>query len=191
MAQKPLIPIALELKCHHSVAEAMGHSFMIDRGNPIPSVSIKLVNAQGSTDITSNVALGTGTVVLFAVPGAFTPTCHVNHLPGFVANVSKLRAAGVDRIVCASVNDAHVMKAWADASGALGEIDFIADGNGDLAEAMGLAKDFSGAGMGKRFARSAMIIRNGIVDAVFVEDAPGVSTSGAPAILMALEAANS
>lgn len=164
---------------------------MIDRGSPIPSVPVKLVNAEGSTDTTSDAALGQGTVVLFAVPGAFTPTCHVNHLPGFLANLSKLRAAGVDRVVCASVNDHHVMRSWAEASGALGEIDFLADGNAALAEAMGLAKDYSGAGMGKRFARSAMIIRNGAVDAVFVEDAPGVNASGAPAILMALEAANS
>lgn len=164
---------------------------MIERGSPIPSVRTKLVNADGVTDTTSDAALGTGLVVLFAVPGAFTPTCHVNHLPGFIANASKLRAAGIDRIVCASVNDHHVMKAWAEASGALGEIEFIADGNAELAKAMGLAKDSSGSGMGTRFTRSAMLIRNGVVDAVFVEDAPGVNASGAPAILMALEIANS
>ena len=164
---------------------------MIDRGSPVPSVRIKLVGANGATDTTSDAVLGTGLVVFFAVPGAFTPTCHVNHLPGFVANEAKLRAAGVDRIVCAAVNDHHVMKAWAEASGALGKIDFIADGNAELAEALGLAKDMSGSGMGKRFTRSAMLIRNGIVDAVFVEDAPGVNASGAPAILMALEAARS
>ena len=164
---------------------------MIERGSPIPSVPTKLVGAEGATDTTSDAVLGTGLVVLFTVPGAFTPTCHVNHLPGFVANESKLRAAGVSRIVCASVNDHHVMKAWAEASGALGKIDFIADGNAALAEALGLAKDVSGSGMGKRFARSAMLIRNGVVDAVFVEDAPGVNASGAPAILMALESAAS
>lgn len=164
---------------------------MIDRGSPIPSVSITLINAGGATDTTSDVALGTGTVVFFAVPGAFTPTCHVNHLPGFIANMSKLKAAGVDKVVCASVNDQHVMKAWAEASGALDEIEFIADGNAALAEAMGLARDFSGGGMGMRFARSAMIIRNGIADQVFVEDGRGVTASGAPAILMALEAAKS
>ena len=164
---------------------------MIERGSPIPSVPTKLVGAEGATDTTSDAVLGTGLVVLFTVPGAFTPTCHVNHLPGFIANESKLRAAGVSRIVCASVNDHHVMKAWAEASGALGKIDFIADGNAALAEALGLAKDFSGSGMGKRFARSAMLIRNSVVDAVFVEDAPGVNASGAPAILMALESAAS
>ena len=164
---------------------------MIDSGSPIPSVSVKLVSAEGTSDTTSDAVLGSGTVVFFAVPGAFTPTCHVNHLPGFVANITKLRAAGVDRVVCASVNDAHVMKAWAEASNALGDIDFLADGNGALAEAMGLARDFSGGGMGTRFARSAMIIRDGIADAVFIEDGRGVNASGAPAILMALEAARS
>lgn len=162
---------------------------MIERGSPIPSVRVKLVNAQGTTETTSDAALATGTVVLFAVPGAFTPTCHVNHLPGFLANMGKLRAAGVDRVVCASVNDAHVMKAWAEASQALGEIDFLADGDGELADATGLSKIYPG--MGKRYTRSAMIIRNGVVDAVFAEDAPGVSASGAPAILMALDTANS
>ncbi len=164
---------------------------MIDRGSPVPSVRVKLIGAGGTTDTTSDTILGSGLVVLFTVPGAFTPTCHVNHLPGFLANDAKLKAAGVDRIVCASVNDHHVMKAWAEASGALGTIDFIADGNAELAAALGLAKDFSGSGMGKRFARSALLIRDGVVDAVFVEDAPGVNASGAPAILMALEAAKS
>jgi peroxiredoxin len=160
---------------------------MIERGNPVPSVGIKLVTADGVQDTTSDAVLGQGTVVLFSVPGAFTPTCHVNHLPGFVANAAKLRAAGVDRIVCASVNDHHVMKAWAEASNALDDVDFLADGNAALAEALGLAKDFSASGMGTRYARAAAIIRNGVFEAVFVEDAPGVTASGAPAILMALE----
>ncbi|WIY53492.1 peroxiredoxin [Devosia sp. YIM 151766] len=162
---------------------------MIERGNPLPSVGIKLVTAAGVEDTTSDAVLGRGTVVLFTVPGAFTPTCHDNHLPGFIANAAKFRAAGVDRIVCASANDHHVMKAWANASEALGDVDFLADGNADFARALGLDKDFTGTGMGTRYARAAMIIRDGIIDAVFVEDAPGVNASGAPAILMALEAA--
>ncbi len=160
---------------------------MVERGNTIPSVPVKLVDGNGIADADSAAVLGTGTVVFFSLPGAFTPTCHVNHLPGFVANAAKLRAAGVTRIVCASVNDHHVMKAWAAASDALGTIDFIADGNGELAGALGLIKDFSGSNMGKRYARAAMIIRDGIVQSVFVEGVSGVSGSGAPAILMALE----
>jgi len=161
---------------------------MIKAGDTIPSVPVKLVDANGVTDTTSTAVIGTGRVVFFAVPGAFTPTCHVNHLPGFIANADKLHAAGVDRIVCAAANDHHVVKAWAEATGALGKIDFIADGNAALAKALGLDKDFSGAGMGTRFTRSAMLITNGVIDAVFVEDAPGVTATGAPAILMALEA---
>lgn len=162
---------------------------MIERGNAVPSVGIKLVTASGIEDADAQAVLGTGTVVLFAVPGAFTPTCHVNHLPGFLANSDKLSAAGVDRIICVATNDHHVMKAWAEASDALGKVDFIADGNGQLAKALGLDRDFAAHGMGLRYARSALIVRDGVVDAVFVEDAPGVNASGAPAILMALEAA--
>ncbi|WEJ32518.1 peroxiredoxin [Devosia sp. SD17-2] len=163
---------------------------MIERGNAIPSVGIKLVTASGTTETTSLEAFGTGVVVLFSVPGAFTPTCHVNHLPGFLANAGKLKAAGVDKIVCASVNDQHVMKAWAEASEALDSIDFLADGNAELAEALGLARDFAPYGMGTRYARAALILRDGVVSDIFVEDGPGVNASGAPAILMALEAAN-
>ncbi|MCS6761512.1 MAG: redoxin family protein [Candidatus Devosia symbiotica] len=107
-----------------------------------------------------------------------------------MVNYSKLKAAGVDRIVCAFVNDHHVINAWAEATNALGLVDFIADGNAALADALSLARDFTGAGMGKRFARAAILIRNGAVETVFVEDAPGVNASGAPAILMALEATN-
>lgn len=162
---------------------------MIERGSPIPSIKVKLVTREGIADTTSDAALGEGQVAFFAVPGAFTPTCHVNHLPGFVANAAKLKAAGVTRIVCAATNDHHVMKAWAEASGALDDIDFLADGNGELAEAMGLARDMSGSGMSRRFGRSAALIRNGVVDALFIEDAPGISATGAPAILMALESA--
>jgi Peroxiredoxin len=162
---------------------------MIQAGQAVPSVPVKLVTAEGISDATSDAVLAGGRVVMFAVPGAFTPTCHVNHLPGFLANVGKLRAAGVGRIVCAAANDQHVMKAWAEASEALDDIEFLADGNAAFAEALGLAKDMSGNGMGKRYQRSAMIIENGVVQALFIEDAPGVSASGAPAILMALEAA--
>jgi len=161
---------------------------MIKSGDTIPSVPVKLVDGSGVSDTTSDSVLGQGRVVFFSVPGAFTPTCHVNHLPGFIANADKMRAAGVDRIVCAAANDHHVVKAWAEASDALGKIDFIADGNAVQAKAFGLDKDFSGAGMGTRFTRAAMLITDGVVDAVFVEDAPGVSATGAPAILMALEA---
>jgi peroxiredoxin len=158
---------------------------MIQAGDTLPSVPVKLVTADGVSDVDSAALLGQGTIVLFAVPGAFTPTCDTSHLPGFVASADRIKAAGVDRIICAAVNDHHVVKAWAERSDALGKVDFIADAHGKLADAMGLAKDFGD--LGRRFARFAMIVRNGTVRHIFVQDVQGVTVSGAPAILLALQ----
>ena len=162
---------------------------MTERGDRIPSVPVKHIDAEGVHDTLSDALLGRGRVVFFGVPGAFTPTCDTSHLPGFVANASKMRARGVDRIVCGTVNDHHVVKAWAERSEALGRVDFLADVNGLLAEAMGLARQF--ADLGKRFKRFAMIIEDGTVQQLFVQDEPGVTVSGAPAILLALETMHS
>lgn len=159
---------------------------MIEAGDRIPGVAVRLVDGSGAHETRSDEVLGKGLVVLFTVPGAFTPTCHVNHLPGFLANIPKFKAAGVDRIVCAAANDHHVLKAWGESTGALGVIDFLADPQANLARAMGLER--TTADLGLRFRRSAMIVRDGIVDAVFVEDKPGVTATGAPALLMALSA---
>jgi len=159
---------------------------MIKIGDTLPSVPVKLVTEADVADTDTLAVLGKGRVVLFAVPGAFTPTCDTAHLPGFVANAGKMKAAGIDRIVCASVNDHHVMKAWAERSEALGKVDFIADANAAFADALGLAKDFPALG-GRRFARFAMIIDNGVVEKLFVQDVAGVTVSGAPAILLALQ----
>lgn len=162
---------------------------MIQAGETIPSVPIKLVDANGISDAASDAVLGTGLVVFFAVPGAFTPTCDTSHLPGFVANANKFANFGVQRVVCAAVNDHHVVKAWAERSEALGKVDFIADGEALLADAMGLSKQIPG--MGKRFSRFAMIIEDGVVRDLFVQDVAGVTVSGAPAVLLALEARQS
>jgi peroxiredoxin len=159
----------------------------IARGDRIPSVPIKLVGAGDTIDTTSDAVLGQGLVVFFGVPGAFTPTCDTSHLPGFIANTAKFKALGVSKIVCGTVNDHHVTKAWAERSDAIGKIEFIADGEGNLADALGLSKQM--AGMGKRFARFAMIIEDGVVRDLFVQDVAGVTVSGAPAILMALQSA--
>jgi peroxiredoxin len=160
---------------------------MIESGDKIPSVPVKFVDLDGTTDSTSDAVLGQGLVVFFTVPGAYTPTCHVNHLPGFLANAAKLKAAGVSRIVCGAVNDHHVVRAWAEASDALGAIGFIADPHATLAVALGLDRRTDDLGL--RYRRGAMIIRDGIAEAVFIEDKPGVTATGAPAILMALEVA--
>lgn len=162
---------------------------MIQTGDTIPSVPIKLIDANGVADATSDAALGAGTVVFFAVPGAFTPTCDTSHLPGFVANAQKFANLGVSRVVCAAANDHFVTKAWAERSEALGKVDFIADGEAALADALGLSKQIPG--LGKRFARFAMILRDGVVQDIFVQDVAGVTVSGAPAVLLALEARQS
>lgn len=159
---------------------------MIRPGDMIPSVPVKLITTEGVSDATSDAILGQGKVVFFAVPGAFTPTCDTSHLPGFVAGADRIKALGVTRIVCGSVNDHHVMKAWAERSEALDKVDFLADPAAELAKAMGLAKDNPGLG-GTRFARFAMILNDGIVQDVFVQDVSGVTVSGAPAIILALE----
>ena len=159
---------------------------MIKPGDSIPPVPVKLITADGVSDATADAVLGAGRVVFFGVPGAFTPTCDTSHLPGFVSNTKKFLAMGVDRIVCGSVNDHHVVKAWAERSDALGKVDFIADGEGQLAEAMGLDKQIPT--LGRRFARFAMLIEGGIVSELYLQDAAGVTVSGAPAMLLALEA---
>ena len=160
---------------------------MIRTGDRLPSIPVKLVDAAGVIDTDTVAALGKGLVVLFAVPGAFTPTCDTAHLPGFVANAAKLKAMGVERILCACPNDHQVVKAWAERSEALGKVDFIADPACLFADAMGLETDIPNLG-GKRYKRFAMIIRDGIVDQLFVQDVAGVTVSGAPAILLALQA---
>jgi peroxiredoxin len=161
---------------------------MIKAGDTLPSVPVKLVDASGVSDSDTAGILGRGLVVLFAVPGAFTPTCDTSHLPGFVASADRLRAAGVDRIVCATPNDHHVVKAWAERSDALGKVDFIADPSSAFGDAVGLSKDFPD--LGHRYVRFAAIVRNGVVDRLFVQDVKGVTVSGAPAILLALQGAD-
>lgn len=158
---------------------------MISAGDRIPSIPVRIVTAAETAETTSDAVLGKGLVVFFAVPGAFTPTCHVSHLPPFLANYEKFKAAGVDRIVCGATNDHHVMRAWGEKTEALGKIDFLADPYARLATAMGLNREMD---IGLRFRRAAMVIRDGVVEDVFVEEQPGVTATGAPAVLMALQA---
>ncbi len=160
---------------------------MIAPGDDIPSVPVKLITADGAADADSRAVLSSGKVIFFTVPGAFTPTCHTNHLPGFVDLSAAFKANGVDHVICGAVNDHHVIKAWALDTDAVGKVDFIADGNGALCRAMGLDRDMMANGMGIRFIRAAIVINNGRVEAVYAEKAPGeVTSSGAPAVLAAL-----
>jgi len=122
-------------------------------------------------------------VVIFAVPGAFTPTCSMKHLPGFVEKANELRAKGVDEIICVAVNDAFVMDAWGKAQGASGKVRMVADGNGDFTRALGLEMDASGFGMGQRSKRYAMIVHDGKVVELLVEPAGGLTVSSAESVL--------
>jgi peroxiredoxin len=160
---------------------------MIQPGDNVPAVPVRIIDEAGVRETTSEAALAGSRVVVFGVPGAFTPTCDTSHLPGFVANAGKFFAHGVDRIVCVAVNDHHVLKAWAERSEALGKVAFLADPHGLLAEAMGLGKDFPD--LGRRFRRFAMVVEQGRVENLFVQDVSGVTVSGATAVLLALEAA--
>jgi peroxiredoxin len=141
-------------------------------GDKIPDVDVMMATADGPQKTTSSEVLGKGKVALFAVPGAFTPTCSAKHLPGFVEKAEALKGKGVDKIVCMSVNDAFVMKAWAESQKAGSVVEMLADGNGDLTRALGLALDAKGFGMGERAQRFSAIIENGVVKQLNVE-APG------------------
>lgn len=141
-------------------------------GDKIPNVPVALGTADGPQKVETKDIFNKGKVALFAVPGAYTPTCSAKHLPGFVENVEALKKKGVDRIVCMSVNDAFVMKAWGKDQNALGKIDMLADGNGEFARALGLSLDAKGFGMGERSQRFSAIVENGVVTKLNVE-APG------------------
>ncbi len=150
----------------------------INVGDRIPDVEIKTMGPEGMpVSISTGEALGSGKVVLFAVPGAFTPGCSRVHMPGYVTNYDDLKAKGVDTIACVSVNDAWVMQEWGASQGAGDKILLLADGNGDFTRAMGLEMDGSGFGLGSRSRRYAAIIDNGVVTSLEVEEGGGISVS--------------
>ncbi|MEZ5493831.1 MAG: peroxiredoxin [Pseudomonadales bacterium] len=153
-------------------------------GQKIPSVKLKYASEKGPADITTDEIFAGKKVVLFAVPGAFTPTCSNAHLPGFVVNVDAIKAKGVDTVVCMSVNDAFVMGAWGKSQNAE-HLLMLADGNADLTRALGLELDGTGFGMGTRSKRFAMIINDGTLELLNI-DAQGLEKTSAEAILAAL-----
>ncbi len=143
----------------------------ISVGDRLPNTKFVKATADGPDQIESESFFAGRKVALFAVPGAFTPTCSAKHLPGFVEKEAELKAKGIDEIACVSVNDAFVMGAWGKSAGA-GDITLLADGNGDFAKAIGLTMDGSGFGMGTRSQRYSMIVNDGVVEQLNVE-APG------------------
>ncbi len=155
-------------------------------GEQLPEARIFVATADGDEEISSQDVFRNRKVVLFAVPGAFTPTCHEQHLPSFLNHYDNIRNKGVDAIACIAVNDIDVMKAWARQSGADGKIRFLADGNGEFTRKVGLDVDYSAYGMGRRSRRYSMVVDNGVVQALNIEDGPGVVKSGAETILKQL-----
>ena len=157
----------------------------IKAGDTIPACTMKTMGAEGPTDITTDEIFSGKKVLLFAVPGAFTPGCSVTHLPGYVVNADKIKAAGVDTIVCMAVNDAFVMGAWGTAQNAE-ELLMLADGNGEFTTALGLELDGTGFGLGHRSQRFAMLVDNGTVSNLNVEPGAGVDVSSAETMMTLL-----
>ncbi len=159
---------------------------MIKVGDRLPEAEFITMTADGTQKFTTGTVFAGRKVVLFAVPGAFTPTCSMNHMPGFVKEAEAIKAKGVDTIACTSVNDVHVMNAWGRHSGADGKVLMLADGNGTFAKAVGLENDLTANNMGHRSKRYSMIVEDGVVKSLNVEDKPGVNVSGADTILKQL-----
>jgi peroxiredoxin len=155
-------------------------------GDALPAATFKVRTADGLGDVGTEQLCGGKKVALFAVPGAFTPTCSAKHLPSFLEHLDRLKAKGVDTVACVAVNDAFVLDAWAKANGADGKILMLADGNATFTKAIGLDFDGSGFGLGARSKRYAMLVDNGVVKVLNVEESPGVmEVSGADRILAA------
>jgi peroxiredoxin len=155
-------------------------------GDQVPNGAFTVMTAEGPKPKTTDELFKGKKVVLFAVPGAFTPTCHKNHLPGFVKNLSAIKAKGVDTVAVTGVNDVFVMDAWKKASGGDG-IEFLADGSAAWAKAVGITADLTERGLGVRSGRYSMLVDNGVVKSLNVEDAPGkADVSGADNLLKGL-----
>ncbi|GAA0697581.1 peroxiredoxin [Marinobacterium maritimum] len=156
----------------------------IQIGDRIPNVELRVMGAEGPEAVNTADLFAGKKVVLFAVPGAFTPGCSMTHLPGFVVKADEIKAKGVDSIICTAANDVFVMDAWGKAQNAEA-ITMLADGIGEFAAAMGLDQDLSGIQFGKRSQRYAMIVNDGVVELLNV-DAKGIDKSSAETILAAL-----
>ncbi|PZF75794.1 peroxiredoxin [Aestuariivirga litoralis] len=159
----------------------------IQPGDKLPNVEFTVTTAEGPQKMLTDVLFSGRKVVLFGLPGAFTPTCSMNHLPGFLLAHDDIKAQGVDTIACTAVNDIHVMKAWSKDTGSEGKIMMLADGNAEFAKAAGLDLDLAVAGMGLRSRRYSMIVENGVVKTLNIETERGVNVSGAETIMQQLK----
>ncbi len=144
-------------------------------GDSLPDATFRLLGADGIEKLSTADIFAGKKVVLFAVPGAFTPTCHLKHLPGFIEKVAAFKAKGVTTVACVAVNDPFVLDAWAKATGGQGKVVFLSDGNAEFTKKIGLDFDGSGIGLATRSQRYAMLVDDGVVTALSVEESPGVA----------------
>jgi len=158
----------------------------INVGDKMPKGQFTRMGANGPEPVSTDDLFGGKKVVLFSVPGAFTPTCSAKHLPSFINQFDQLKAKGVDTIACMAVNDVFVMKAWGESSKASGKVEMLADGNGDYARALGLELDASKFGMGTRGKRFSVIVQDGVVKSLNVEPPGEFGVSSAEAALKQL-----
>jgi peroxiredoxin len=156
-------------------------------GDKLPDATFRVLSAEGPKPVTTSEVFSGKKVALFAVPGAFTPTCSQKHLPSFLAHIDEFTKKGVDAIVCVAVNDPFVLGAWETTSGAKGKVLFLSDGNAEFTKKIGMDFDGSGFGLGTRSKRYSMLVENGVVKAMNVEDSPAAcSITGGEALLDAL-----
>jgi peroxiredoxin len=144
-------------------------------GDRLPDATFRVLGPEGPKPVATSEVFAGKKVVLFAVPGAFTPTCHLKHLPGFIKNIEAFKAKGVDTVACVAVNDPFVLGAWEEASGGKGKVLFLSDGNAEFTKKLGLEFDGSGLGLGTRSKRYAMLVQDGVVKALNIEGSPGVA----------------
>lgn len=158
----------------------------IQVGDKIPAMTLKRLGPGGMGEVDTGELFKGRKVVLFSVPGAYTPTCSKEHLPGFIARAGEIKAKGIDEIVCLSINDPFVMQAWGNEQGAEGKVTMLPDWNGAFTQALGLTQDISVAGLGVRGKRFSMLVADGVVESLNVEEGKGVTVSGADSCLVSL-----
>jgi glutaredoxin/glutathione-dependent peroxiredoxin len=154
-------------------------------GDTLPDAAFRILGSEGIEKLSTDDIFAKKKVVLFAVPGAFTPTCHLKHLPGFIENAEAFKQKGVDTVACVAVNDPFVLDAWAKASDGAGKVLFLSDGNAEFTKAIGMEFDGSGIGLATRSKRYAMLVEDGVVLELSVEDSPGVADVSTAAKLLA------
>ena len=156
----------------------------IAKGDKLPEATFRVMGPEGIDNLSTDDVFAGKKVVLFAVPGAFTPTCHLKHLPGFIENADKFKSLGIDTVACVAVNDPFVLGAWSQVSGASDKVLFLSDGNAEFTKKIGMDFDGSGIGLGTRSKRYAALVEDGVVKALNVEDSPGVAVKSTAAKLL-------